>query len=168
MNVDNFSGQAYPHAKEAIYQDLLFHGPLLQGLEKIESCSGDGIVGISQSTQKISDWMVEPIRKRWVTDPLVLDGSFQMMILWSIEKFGSPSLPCYAGSYRQYSRTFPKTSVLIVAQICSATSQKAIANIDFIDENGTLVAQIKNYECIIDASLSRAFQDRQLPMNDPV
>ena len=40
----------------------------------------------------------------------VLDASFQMMILWSFAQHGAGSLPCFAGRYRQFRRSFPAGS----------------------------------------------------------
>ncbi len=48
-----------------------------------------------------------PLRQRWLADPLVLDCSFQMMVVWSQERHGAPSLPCHIARYRQYQRSFP-------------------------------------------------------------
>ena len=31
-----------------------------------------------------------------------------MMILWSFERFGAGSLPCFAGRYRQFQEAFPR------------------------------------------------------------
>jgi hypothetical protein len=53
-------------------------------------------------------WMQDPIRERWTADPMVLDGAFQMAIVWCFEQTGKVCLPSYARSYRQYRTTvFP-------------------------------------------------------------
>ena len=45
-----------------------------------------------------------PLRQKWIADPLIVDGAFQMMILWSVAQSGAPGLPCYVAGYRQYRR----------------------------------------------------------------
>jgi hypothetical protein len=38
----------------------------------------------------------------------------------------------------------------------------ALADIDFIDESGSLVARMEGYECVIDPSLEKAFRNNRL------
>jgi hypothetical protein len=102
--------------------------------------------------------MRQPLRQRWITDPLVLDGSFQLLILWSLERRGAASLPCYARRYRQYRASFPAGSVRLVAEVTRATSTHALADIDFLDDLGQVAARLEGYECVIDPSLEQAFR----------
>ena len=53
-----------------------------------------------------SSWMAQPIRKKWLGDPLVLDCAFQLMILWSFENSGAGSLPTSLDGYRLYKKSF--------------------------------------------------------------
>ena len=121
-----------------------------------------GIVAQVKGAPAPAQWLQSPLRKNWVTDPLVIDCSFQMMILWSQEIRGAVSLPCFAGRYRQYQRRFPTDSVQIVVQVKSTGRHKVLADIEFIDAQGKLVARIDDYECVVDGSLERAFRDNQL------
>ena len=93
-----------------------------------------------------------------MTDPLALDGAFQMMILWSIERTGSGALPTFVGRYRQFRRAFPGGGVRVVARVIEAGPHKARADVDFLDADGGVVARIEDYECVIDASLRSAFR----------
>ncbi|MFH1028272.1 MAG: SDR family NAD(P)-dependent oxidoreductase, partial [Pseudomonadota bacterium] len=92
----------------------LFHGPDLQGIQQIESCSAKGISAIVGTAPQPSAWIKQPFRSDWLSDPLVMDSAFQLMILWSFERFGSGSLPCFAGRYRQYHDSFPRDGVQIL------------------------------------------------------
>jgi len=107
-------------------------------------------------------WMKKPIRSSWLADPLALDSSFQMMILWCFEQFGIGSLPTAIGEYRQFQKFFPKEGCKININVIEHSEHRALARIEFIDQNEQLIARIDNYECVIDASLEEAFGKNKL------
>jgi acyl transferase domain-containing protein/NAD(P)-dependent dehydrogenase (short-subunit alcohol dehydrogenase family) len=148
----------------AIYdQPYLFHGPDLHGIEQVTTCSDKGITALVKASPQPATWIKMPLRSNWLTDPLVIDSAFQMMILWSFERFGAGSLPSFAGRFRQFHESFPKDGAQVVIRITSAQSHSAIADIEFLDRsNGKLIARLEGYECVIDASLQQAFQRNQL------
>jgi hypothetical protein len=145
----------------------LFHGPDLQGIQLVDSCSPKGIAGLVSTAPQPGSWIKQPFRSSWISDPLVMDCAFQLMILWSFERFGSASLPCFAGRYRQYSDTFPRDGVQIVIRVTAEREHGATADMEFLDrQTGKLVARLEGYECVIDPSLGRAFLLNQLPPAD--
>jgi len=146
---------------DAIYREILFHGPALQGIELVEGCGPEGIVARVATSPSPSDWIDRPARKAWAADPLALDCAFQMMILWSVERTGAGSLPTGIGRYRQARRAFPEGPIRVVARVTRAEPHKAIADVEFLDEDGSVVARIDDYECVIDASLNTAFRRNQ-------
>ncbi len=152
----------YPHPAEEFYRSILFHGSDLQGIEKIEGFSDKAIVGVAKTAPLPSTWMANPSRSGWLTDPLVLDSCYQMMILWSFARHGAASLPCYFGRYRQYRRAFPSGSVRMVAQVKRDNGSLARADIDFVDGEGKLIARMVDYEFVIDAALNETFRRNQL------
>ncbi|MDD2272523.1 MAG: SDR family NAD(P)-dependent oxidoreductase [Desulfuromonadaceae bacterium] len=138
--------------------ERLFHGADLQGIEQVDSCSPQGIAARAKAAPKPENWINQPLRNTWLTDPLVIDCAFQLMILWSFERSGSASLPTFAGSYRQFQESFPREGARIVIKITAERTHGASADIEFIDRNsGKLIARLENYECIIDPSLQKAF-----------
>ena len=156
--------QQYSRPIEEIYNpDRLFHGPDFHGIREVIGCSGEGIATMVKPAPKPDEWIKQPLRNSWLSDPLALDSSFQMMILWSFERYNSASLPVFAGRYRQYRDNFPGTGVEIRVQVTSQSDSKAAADIDFVDpDSGVLVARIEGYECVIDASLNASFQRNKL------
>jgi hypothetical protein len=154
-----------PYAQSGpIYeQPYLFHGPDLHGIEQITSCSDKGIVALAKAAPQPAKWIRQPIRSNWLTDPLLMDSAFQMMILWSFERFGAGSLPSFAGRYRQFHESFPRDGAQIVVRITAEQSHGATADMEFLDRsNGKLIARLEGYECVIDASLEKAFQRNRL------
>ncbi|MBE0501713.1 MAG: SDR family NAD(P)-dependent oxidoreductase, partial [Desulfuromonadales bacterium] len=151
---------AYDRPIEEIYKpDRLFHGRDFQGIREVVGCGDDGIAAIVRPAPLPVEWISQPLRNAWLADPLALDSSFQMMILWSFERYKAGSLPVFAGRYRQYQETFPHSGAEIRIRVTSQSSSKAAAEIDFVDPaTGRLIARIEDYECVIDASLNASFQ----------
>jgi malonyl CoA-acyl carrier protein transacylase len=144
----------------------LFHGQDLQGITEVTHCSEKGIVANVNAAPQPSTWMNHPIRSSWLSDPLMLDSAFQMMILWSFEEKGIASLPTAIASYRQYQRSYPKDSAKIIAVVNEKTNNRANAAIEFLDSKGQLIAQMDGYECVRDASLQNAFKKNSLNLEE--
>ncbi|HTU92232.1 MAG TPA: SDR family NAD(P)-dependent oxidoreductase, partial [Gemmataceae bacterium] len=152
----------YTRTPEDVYQSLLFHGSDLHGIDKIEGCAERGIIALVSSAPPPSAWIQRPLRQRWLADPLALDCSFQLMVVWSQERHGAPSLPCHIARYRQYQRAFPASGVRVAAQVTRDSNLHAVADIDYLDDRGQVVARLEGYECVIDPALRRAFGKRFL------
>jgi NAD(P)-dependent dehydrogenase (short-subunit alcohol dehydrogenase family)/acyl carrier protein len=144
-------------------RERLFHGPELHGIEQVIGCSEKGIAAMVKGAPPPAAWIRQPLRSIWITDPLVIDSAFQMMILWSFERFGAGSLPCFAGRYRQFIETFPREGVQVVIRVTAEREHNALADMEFLDRHtGKLVARLEDYECVIDPSLKQAFKRNQL------
>ncbi|MFN4260417.1 MAG: SDR family NAD(P)-dependent oxidoreductase [Gemmataceae bacterium] len=161
-SLSDVQGSPYARSLSAVYSDILFHGPHWQGVERIESCGPQGIQAVVRTAPPPTDWIEQPLRGAWLADPLVLDSSFQLMVLWSMEQYGCCSLPCYLGSYRQFTRAFPQGEVRVVAHVSRATEKMARVHLEYLDGNGRLLACLRDYECVIDAGLNQSFRRNQL------
>jgi len=151
----------YPVAPEEIYRNLLFHGPALQGIDQVEGLGDRAVAGWSATAPEPAEWIDRPLRSAWLTDPLAIDCAFQLVVLWCRDRLGANSLPTAIGGYRQYRRSFPAEGVRIQAEIRHATDTRVVADIEFLDEHGDLVARLDSYECVVDASLNQAFRRNQ-------
>jgi hypothetical protein len=149
---------AYPHSPDEAYRSgLLFHGAALQCIDQVSGCGEPGISGEVHGAPAPAEWLRQPLRQHWLSDPLVIDGSFQLMILWSHEQRGAGNLPCHVRRYRQYRRSFsPGVRINVIVE--RATNLHALADLDYLDPEGKLIAQIDGYECVIDPALHRAFK----------
>jgi hypothetical protein len=153
---------AYPRSPDEAYHELLFHGPELRGLERIDGADSRGISGAARAAPLPSAWMRQPLRQKWLADPLVLDAGFQLMVLWSFEQRDAGSLPCHAARYRQYRRAFPADGCRIAARVTRSTNLHALADLEYLDAAGLLVARLEGYECTLDAGLRRAFRRNEV------
>jgi len=150
---------AVPHtpcALEPYTNSSLFHGAELQGLTHVSGCDDQGISGETLSAPEPAVWLKNPLRSQWLADPLVLDASFQLMILWTEQFYSHGSLPTAIGRLELYA-PFPASSVAIDIQLQNRQAHKATASIDFRDSQGCLIARIDEYECVIDVSLNAGF-----------
>jgi hypothetical protein len=159
----NTIGSAYPQNINDVYNNhRLFHGADLQGLISIRDYSELTISGIARSSPRPSAWMKQPIRTGWLSDPLVVDVAFQLMILWSFEALGAACLPTNVHQYRQYRRNFPKDETVVKIALRSKTSNEIRAEIEFLDRDGFVIARIGDYRCVVDTSLNEAFRENHL------
>ncbi|RIK83407.1 MAG: beta-ketoacyl synthase [Planctomycetota bacterium] len=141
----------------------LFHGGDLHGIVRVETCGEAGIVADTLTAPPPAAWIREPLRNRWLADPLALDAAFQLMIVWCFEQRGIGSLPTRLGRYRQFVRAFPAAGVRTTIRVDRQGPHQAEATIEFTDAAGKLVARIEGYECVLDASLGEAFARNALP-----
>ncbi len=139
------------------YGEFLFHGALLQGIETVDGCGDTGIVATAKSASAPAEWMTRPLRSRWIAEPLAIDCAFQMLILWSLWKHDLGSLPTRFASYRQYRAAFPEEGVRIEVRVQQHDSQRVVADIDWLDSAGDVVARMVGYECVMASSLTEHF-----------
>jgi NAD(P)-dependent dehydrogenase (short-subunit alcohol dehydrogenase family)/acyl carrier protein len=153
----------YPDGEKIYRPERLFHGPDFHGIRQMLGCAKEGIAARVQPAPLPEKWIQQPLRNSWLADPLALDSSFQLMILWSFERYQAASLPVFAGRYRQYRESFPAAGSEIRIRITRQQASKATADIDFVDAaSGQLIARIEDYECVIDPSLNQSFQRNKL------
>ncbi len=153
----------YPHSIDRVYDELLFHGPELLAIEAVEGCGPTGIQARLRPAPTPATWITQPLRPRWLADPLVLDGVFQLLILWSRQQHRSPSLPCRIGAYRQYRRAFPTEPIRATVTIVKQNSAQVVAEVDLTTLAGALIARLEELEVVLDPALDRAFRRNRLP-----
>jgi len=152
--------KAYFRSMDEVYDKILFHGVALRGIKEIITCSSKGILARISSAPSPVKWMKEPLRNKWIGDPLVLDSAFQMAIIWCFEEMGVVSLPTYSASYRQYRNKFPSEGVTVLLEVREVTKRKLKGDFTFLDLNNVVVAQLTGYEAAMDESLFKTFKTK--------
>jgi len=152
----------YPLSTGDIYRHELFHGRMLEGITGVVGWSQNGIACRTTAAPSPDHWISAPPRPAWLTDPLVLDSAYQLMILWTRRIAGAPSLPSFAARYRQYRGAFPSDGARIVISASRSGTMMAKAAIEFLDHDGRLIARMDGYECVINPALEEAFRRRSL------
>ncbi len=156
-------GQSIDH----IYSETLFHGPAMRGLVEVESCGDEGLVARCRVAPPPGEWMHEPVRSRWIADPLVLDSGLQAMIVWTADRVGKVSLPSRLTRYRQFVPAFPESGARIVISVRDRSNGRIISDIDWVGEDGNLLARLEGYESVVDSSLDSAFRQNRLGEGTP-
>jgi hypothetical protein len=152
--------KTYPKQMSEVYDNILFHGLELHGIREIMSCLPQGVKARLSAAPPPHQWMTEPLRSRWIGDPLVLDCAFQMAIVWCYEEMGVVSLPSYNASYRQYRECFPAEEVTAVLEVKSVSGHKMKGDFTILDADDVVVAQLTGYEAVMDESLFKTFKPR--------
>ena len=143
---------------------ILFHGDAFHGIERVETCDEWGISAGVKTAPPPNVWIQHPLRSAWIADPLVLDSTFQLMILWSATHQGAPSLPCAVDRYRQYVGAFPRDGIQIRVETSGVGGPISRAAVEFIDRKGNLIASMEGCECVVDAALRDAFRSNRLEL----
>jgi len=152
---------------DEIYSKTLFHGPAMRGLIDVESCGDEGLVAHCRVAPPPGEWMHEPVRSRWIADPLVLDAGLQAMIVWTSDRVGEASLPSRLARYRQFVAAFPENGARIVISVRERNNGRVVSDIDWVGEDGILLARLEGYESVVDSSLRQAFRQNRLGEGTP-
>ena len=150
--------RSYERGVHRAYAEVLFHGEHFHGIERINGISASGMTAEVRLGAMPDQWMADPLRSSWLTDPLALDTGFQLAILWCHEEMGAVSLPSYLHRYRQYRSGFPTGRISVALQVRTHDSHKMVGDLTFQTPEGTVIARIEGYECTVDASLNEAFR----------
>jgi hypothetical protein len=91
---------AFPLELADAYRDLLFHGPLFQGITQIAGMDVRG----SSATLRASDpgaCVADGSGRSWLLDPILLDCALQVQVLWARLHWDLTLLPAEIGRYER-------------------------------------------------------------------
>jgi hypothetical protein len=146
----------YALSIDAVYRDVLFHGPHFQGLRRIAGISERGMVAVVHPAPPPGEWMQAPLRTAWLGDPLVIDAGLQLGVLWCHQELGALALPSYAACGRQY-QPFPQADVTTVLEVRETGPQLMTGDLTFLDPSGKVIACLQHSEWTVATSLRTAF-----------
>ena len=150
-------------AKEAYENHILFHGPGLQCIRKINGVSAKGIE-VSMRCEKAPDqWFAKPYAKKWTLDPMMLDAAFQAAILWTWETRKAVCLPNAWDSLRVYA-SYPghDRDIRILFTVNHDGPHRIQGYFTFLDNKDTVIASIMGFEALTDTSLAEKFKNPPL------
>ena len=161
-NLRSITAPKVEYLIDDLYRDVLFHGKMMHCLENVESCGERGITCWVRGAPEPSEWIRQPLRQRWILDPLGLDAVLQMMIVWTSKMQSMGSLPCRIGSLRLFRKPVFNQKLKAVLEIRKANELHAVADVDMIDPVFGVVMRLEGVEGVLDASLARAFRKNRL------
>jgi acyl transferase domain-containing protein/NAD(P)H-dependent flavin oxidoreductase YrpB (nitropropane dioxygenase family)/NAD(P)-dependent dehydrogenase (short-subunit alcohol dehydrogenase family)/acyl carrier protein len=91
----------FPMEISEAYRDLLFHGPLFQGIQTINGMDERGATALLRPSQPAgcvsgADGM------QWVLDPVLLDSALQMQVIWARLQWDVTLLPAEIGGCTRF------------------------------------------------------------------
>ncbi len=129
---------------EEAYRELLFHGPLFQGIVAIDSLDEGGASAVLRGS--------EPARcvagaegRRWLLDPVLIDSALQVQVLWARLQWDVTLLPAQIGAYVAADAAAPGERVRHELRLRAESSAPLChANHWFFGEDGRLLGILED------------------------
>ena len=133
---------SWPYSAKSGYQEKLFHGPQFQVIQQLETISDQGGTALLDS-QLGAIW---PDEARSISNPVLLDGGLQLLLLWAFEKTGKTSLPTAIGECKCFGSTPIKGTVA-----CHFSSRidgqfRTVSDLIFTDSNARVLVELRGVE----------------------
>jgi NAD(P)-dependent dehydrogenase (short-subunit alcohol dehydrogenase family)/acyl carrier protein len=142
----------YPHPVGEAYERFLFHGPALHGIDEIVGTSDHGMVAWLRTSTPAALGVADAT---WHTDPLAVDSTLQLMLLWVREHLGLGALPTAVGTFRQL-RPF-HGRVACHLEVDRADAHTGGFSATLVAEDGGIVARLEGGRYAADKRLDAAF-----------
>jgi hypothetical protein len=144
----------FPLTVEEAYQKVLFHGPSLQTITSIEGISEEGISSVMRPSSP-----AQCFRQRndgqWLIDPVLLDGAFQLAVLWGRQRYDMTALPAAFSSFHRFS-SIPRSPVRCYLQVKPGGDGHVFkADVHFLDDDGQMISTIQDAEFSCSKALNR-------------
>jgi hypothetical protein len=128
--------------QDGVYDgQVLFHGPSFQVIASSIQVSDDGATGAVKGVRGMG-WAGES----WLTDAAAVDGALQIALLWARQVLGGSALPTSLGSYRFHREGLVADRLRVVLRRQAVQSARALCDIDLVDGDGRLVAELRQVE----------------------
>ena len=137
------------------YRRMTFHGPLFQNIRSIQGINEKGIITTVVPSQPQSCLAGSP-SGQWILDPVMVDCSLQMGLLWQRTYLDITALPSNVKEiwiYQPLHTAGPLSCFYEVLKEFSHTT--VIANIYFVDQEGRLRVLLKEFESTGSKALNR-------------
>jgi 8-amino-7-oxononanoate synthase len=127
-------GEKPPLALSEFYSRHTFHGPLLQGIVRIEALGDEHVVGVVRSGDAAA-WGQAP----WKLGPLAVDSALQLAAYWARVRRDRAGFPIRLGRWRQVD--VPANSELrATLSFTSSTADRFVGLLTLQDLDGRVVA----------------------------
>ncbi|WP_102796139.1 type I polyketide synthase [Bowmanella denitrificans] len=137
----------------------LFHGPSLQGLQKILSCDGQGIRALV--CLPAPEGVEQEIFAQGPINPYLADVFLQGPYLWLLKQTDSGGLPMAVGHYSQFSAPAFGQTLLVEGRCKDSSASQVSWDVDICDEQGQLLASFT--ELVF--TRSKSLRSKLLPDN---
>ncbi|HEU4759321.1 MAG TPA: SDR family NAD(P)-dependent oxidoreductase [Dehalococcoidia bacterium] len=149
------AAKPFPLSAEEAYRDILFHGPLFQGIKEIAALAPDGASALLTPSSPERCLSGGP-ESGWLADPVVIDSALQLQLLWGRKQWDITSLPSRIGSLRLFgplSGSHIRCETRIEPLSARPTS---LASHHLYGADGQLLALLEDVELVGSKSLNRS------------
>jgi hypothetical protein len=145
----------FPLAIEDAYRDLLFHGPIFQGIAAIDGMDERGASAVLSPSQP-GHCVAGAAGQRWLLDPVLLDSALQVQVLWARLQWDVTLLPAEIGGYVRVSAPSEGERVRHELRIRPASSPPLChADHWFYGADGRLLAMLQDVVGVGTQALNR-------------
>ena len=145
----------FPLAIEDAYRDLLFHGPIFQGIVAIDGMDERGASAVLSPSQP-GHCVAGAAGQRWLLDPVLLDSALQVQVLWARLQWDVTLLPAEIGGYVRVSAPSEGERVRHELRIRPASSPPLChADHWFYGADGRLLAMLQDVVGVGTQALNR-------------
>ncbi len=135
----------FPMPVEQAYRDWLFHGPVFQRIVSIEAIGPQGASAwlLPSSPSEALDGAGNA---RWIVDPILVDGAFQMQVIWARMHWDVTLLPAEVGAIHRFELLNPADGPLRYELRIRKESSAPLCHADhfFFDRSGRLVGRLRD------------------------
>ncbi|MBY0356817.1 MAG: SDR family NAD(P)-dependent oxidoreductase [Candidatus Obscuribacterales bacterium] len=137
-----------------LYQKWLFHGPLFQGIDKIESLGVNGIWG-ELDIPGVAECLKEWNGQEWIVDPILLDSAMQFGGVWARQYMDITALPTGFKSIRRVRPARGNHFKAVVSIPHETKGSELICDLAVYDASGKLVLYMEQLSGVGSKSLNR-------------
>jgi hypothetical protein len=124
------------------YRELLFHGPIFQGIFAVDGMDERGATAALRASVAAS-CVADADGRKWLLDPVLVDSALQIQVLWARLQWDVTLLPAEIGSYRRVSAVTEGESVRHELRL-RPESARPLCHADhwFFGSDGRLIATL--------------------------
>jgi hypothetical protein len=139
---------------EEAYRRYLFQGAPLQSILSIEAISEEGIIGTLRpsSPQQIIDGAPDG---DWLIDPVVLEGGFQLVIIWTRVYGDRTPLPSVFRSYRRFGTLSGQATRCYVRSHFDSGGLAMHTDLYWVDSEARVLGVLKDAQSATTKALNR-------------
>ncbi|PWU03978.1 MAG: hypothetical protein C5B51_17720 [Terriglobia bacterium] len=137
------------------YDQWLFHGPMFAGITEVIAIGDNGILGRVRASRPQK--LIHPAPAgSWLVDPVAMDSSFQLCLLWIRNMFDQTPLPSAIDAYYHVAPLTEAREILCEIELLSKPGNPNVrCNLRYYDESDQLLGWMDGFEVTMSKALNR-------------